>query len=116
MSDSPESSNEKDYNEVSSAPLTDNEVGTTKDVSGDDELLAAIGYKQVCNLDLIAGQTIAQMISRNSEESSHDGRHYHMLSPLWECWDRSQQLMLFRCPREGRRQPFGLGLQAPSCP
>ena len=50
MSDSPESSNEKEDHEVSSVPLTDNEVGTTKDVSGDDELLAAIGYKQVWNL------------------------------------------------------------------
>jgi hypothetical protein len=48
MSKSNESSKRKEFESVTPMPLTDTEVGTAKDiVSSDDELLQAIGYKQV---------------------------------------------------------------------
>jgi hypothetical protein len=48
MSKSNESSKRKEFESVTPMPLTDTGVGTAKDiVSSDDELLQAIGYKQV---------------------------------------------------------------------
>jgi hypothetical protein len=94
MSESKESSIGKDFESATTMPLTDTEAGTVKDiVSSDDELLQAIGYKQV-RRNPHSGRDVSCLIReyRNSEESSRDGQPFHMQSPSWEFLGVSRQL------------------------
>src|SRR3954463_16144815 len=113
MSNTPEFANEKDIDHVASAPFTDHQhdAELLKDSkTDDDELLNAIGYKQVglYNMASSTETTVPNYMEyRSLEESLQDGQHYRMRSRLWEFWGLSPQLIWFLYLLEVQQLQYG---------
>jgi hypothetical protein len=114
MSVTPEFGNEKDIDNVISAPFTDHQhdAELLKDTkTDDDELLNAIGYKQVCVANLRIPQFELNIECRSLGGSLRDGQLYRTRSLLWEFWAPFPQPTWYLYLLEAQQQQYGHGLR-----